>query len=514
MKGEVSRINLGKWPVFRDQSLAFLRSLRLVHAMQASEATAIVVTRDDDVFVINDLMDKERPRKQAAPKKIESLCQKKIIAFASRNGHHIVALTDDGKVFTWGENENGQLGNGSIADGYKCDATPKLVGGELADRKVIQVASSNSHVLALTDRGEVFFWGLNYGNGRISAWPERVTHNIGNRKAIAVACTLRSSFVLLDDGKLYSWGTCEFGQLGIGGDHAHANAWDVDLDNWPDMNQAAPVPVHGFCRKTIKQVVCGDMTCMVLTSCGRIYVWGKCFHWFYESPWRFNATLYGLWWPEQFASKFGKAVRIAAHGKACAVEFRDGTVRSWGESVIDGRNSHDSSDLLSSHILRVKKPRTESTIDEAFAPKAMWSVRRTVAETLGLTLNDWRTDDVCFRVDDRQIWAHKQVLRESCHYFERMFKSSEQREYELDHCNYDTFYAFLKYIYTGELGPDTNWVELKNLADYCGHLDLQSLCAERPDEEAEPSKQSSQLNKKERRKKKKKLRKERKRQAE
>ena len=522
MKGEVSRINLRKWSVFREQSSKFLRKIRLAYAIRTTSGQmALVVTRDDDVFAINDFLDRES--KPNALKKIGPLCQKKIKAFAYSNCFHVVALTDDGKVFTWGRNKHGQLGNGSVAKDFADNLTPTLVAGELANRKVVQIASGQSHVLALTEEGDVFFWGLNYGNGvgqwteidpygngSISEWPKRVTHNIGNRRAVAVACTLYSSFVLLDDGQLYSWGSCMNGQLGLGDNGYFQNEWpNISVDRLPELNQPDPVLVPGFRSKTIKQVVCGISTCMVLTSCGRMYVWGDCYHLIYRK--------WGIcnWRPVRFAPESGKAVQIATTGwtNLLAAEFRDGTVRSWD----------DAAESSEPRRLFGYRGRLESgTIDEVFAPSnTMWRpVRRTAAETLGLTLNDWRTDDVCFRVDDRQIRAHKQVLVESCHYFEGMFKSTEQREYEVNHCSYDTFYAFLNYIYTGEVGPDTNWVELKDLADYYGHLDLLSQCNARPDEEAEHGNQSSELDskiegnnddKKETRKKNKKFRKERKR---
>lgn len=65
-----------------------------------------------------------------------------------------VFLLEDGKVYTCGNNDLGQLGH------TKPNKKPELV-DTLTDYVITQIACGNSHTLALTEWGEVFSWGSN-----------------------------------------------------------------------------------------------------------------------------------------------------------------------------------------------------------------------------------------------------------------------------------------------------------------------------------------------------------------
>lgn len=69
---------------------------------------------------------------------------------ASRD--HIVALTNQGRVYTWGSNYTAQLGDGT----NDSKGVPKLVDGL---PKIIQVAAGYRHSAAITESGEVYAWG-------------------------------------------------------------------------------------------------------------------------------------------------------------------------------------------------------------------------------------------------------------------------------------------------------------------------------------------------------------------
>jgi alpha-tubulin suppressor-like RCC1 family protein len=78
---------------------------------------------------------------------------------------HTVVLSDDGKVFTWGWGGN-VLTSGSLGHGDQVSiATPKQVQA-LDSEKIVQISSGYENCLALTADGRVFSWG-NGANGRL-----------------------------------------------------------------------------------------------------------------------------------------------------------------------------------------------------------------------------------------------------------------------------------------------------------------------------------------------------------
>ena len=462
------KIDLTKWDVFRGKRKncsikrrAFLDQVKRAHVIHLShyddhDFSALVVTHDDDVFAIGEdcfeLLGKTGENDLNEPRKIDALCQRKIKEFA----YHVksveplnstlcfVALSEYGQLFTWGYNCYGQLGNGS----KKSSSIPMVLEGELTNRKVVQFGCSSGFMVALTEQGEVFFWDVNRSNDRISEWPEKVTQNFDDRKAVAVACSAEWSYALLEDGQLYSWGNNRDGQLGIGN----------------EVQQSDPFPVDGFEEKTIiKQMVCSFTSCMVLTDCGQIFAWGYiCNNADGEDDYSYPVVL-----PERILSKFGRAVQIRALDDNCAVMFDDGTTFLWNDQF----------------FVKWKglRPVDCSTIDEV-CPGGTWRTLdlSTVDTTLGFTLDDEHTTDICFRVGKKRIWAHKQMLMQSCGYFDAMFQShwieSKKQEFEISHFTYHTFFSFLHYIYTEQLRPYTRWTELSALADYYGLPNLQSRC--------------------------------------
>eukprot|EP00446_Apocalathium_sp_SHHI-4_P057412 CAMPEP_0177299616 /NCGR_PEP_ID=MMETSP0368-20130122/4123_1 /TAXON_ID=447022 ORGANISM="Scrippsiella hangoei-like, Strain SHHI-4" /NCGR_SAMPLE_ID=MMETSP0368 /ASSEMBLY_ACC=CAM_ASM_000363 /LENGTH=578 /DNA_ID=CAMNT_0018757965 /DNA_START=52 /DNA_END=1789 /DNA_ORIENTATION=- len=70
--------------------------------------------------------------------------------------HHVMALTDKGKVYTWGENSGGQLGLGDLQTRFE----PALV-EELNAYTVTQVVAVDNMSYALTAHGVVYAWGEN-----------------------------------------------------------------------------------------------------------------------------------------------------------------------------------------------------------------------------------------------------------------------------------------------------------------------------------------------------------------
>jgi alpha-tubulin suppressor-like RCC1 family protein len=131
----------------------------------------------------------------------------------SANGDYSCALRSNGRAFCWGRNNAGQLGDGSITDRHLPVRVRNLQGA-------IQVeAGWAGHSCALRSTGRIFCWGNNFygqlGDGtRVNTRaPVRVAQL---RDMVQVAVGRFHSCGLDRDGVTFCWGSNDFGELGDG----------------------------------------------------------------------------------------------------------------------------------------------------------------------------------------------------------------------------------------------------------------------------------------------------------
>mmetsp|Transcript_30034 Transcript_30034/g.77819 ORF Transcript_30034/g.77819 Transcript_30034/m.77819 type:complete len:688 (+) Transcript_30034:41-2104(+) len=140
----------------------------------------------------------------------------------SCGGAHTAALSDDGQLYLWGRGNEGQLGLGD----YRPRTVPSLMkalGDQMAGTTVLQVACGSAHTVALCDNGDVYTWGSNdemqlgLGStfGRKVNRPELVAE-LGNKGVLRVAAGKNFSMALTESGDVYSWGAGGALQLGHG----------------------------------------------------------------------------------------------------------------------------------------------------------------------------------------------------------------------------------------------------------------------------------------------------------
>ena len=91
------------------------------------------------------------PHNECLPRSVEDLCAgpQRVVQIAA-GGHHTVVLFENGVVATFGNNENGQCGHGSVMRENLC--FPKRV-HSLAHRRAVQVAAGAGHVVVLLAGG-------------------------------------------------------------------------------------------------------------------------------------------------------------------------------------------------------------------------------------------------------------------------------------------------------------------------------------------------------------------------
>jgi len=97
----------------------------------------------------------------AVPTEVSGLSGKNIVSIAS-GMHHTIALASDGKVYSFGRGEYGQLGHGTTADSIE-PVEIKFFSDLLAkDRtnQVLQISSKDNHCTAVTANGSLYAWGF------------------------------------------------------------------------------------------------------------------------------------------------------------------------------------------------------------------------------------------------------------------------------------------------------------------------------------------------------------------
>ncbi len=142
------------------------------------------------------------------------------VAAISAGSLHCLALASDGRVFAWGENSVGQLGNGTTNNSSEPVAVD--LSGALAGKTVTAIAAGSAYSLALTAAGEIFGWGYNergaLGDGtnitRLSPVAVDFSGLPSEVKVTSLAAGGDFSLALTSDGKILAWGGNDFGQLG------------------------------------------------------------------------------------------------------------------------------------------------------------------------------------------------------------------------------------------------------------------------------------------------------------
>ncbi|XP_037552367.1 RCC1 and BTB domain-containing protein 1 isoform X2 [Nematolebias whitei] len=165
--------------------------------------------------------------------------------------HHSLALTLEGDVFAWGYNNCGQVGCGSTAN----QPYPRKVTGCLQGKTAVGVSCGQTSSIALVDNGEVYSWGSN-GNGQLGIGtngnqlcPCRLAELQG--KCIQqVVAGYAHCLALTDEGLLYAWGANAYGQLGTGSKSNHLSPVQIMADKERVVEAAACHSAHTSAAKT------------------------------------------------------------------------------------------------------------------------------------------------------------------------------------------------------------------------------------------------------------------------
>ena len=163
----------------------------------------------------------------------------------SSGTNHTCGLAVDGTAFCWGNNQFGQIGDGSTTT----RTGPTSVSG---GRTFQSIGASDGFSCALTTQGQAYCWGALFGAPQPTpvtypSAPTFVSLSVGSGHACALAA----------DGSAYCWGSNSFGQLG----------------DSTTVARASPTKVAG--GLAFSQVSAGYTHTCARTTGGEVACWGR-----------------------------------------------------------------------------------------------------------------------------------------------------------------------------------------------------------------------------------------------
>ena len=229
------------------------------------------------------------------------------ITAITANWSHSCALTDAGAVFCWGDNDSGQLGDGTTIDRNFPTAVSGLTSG------ITAIAAGTNHTCALTSEGSVLCWGNNMDGqlGDGTFFDRSVPGPVIGLPSDIVGITAGEEFAcaLAEAGSVYCWGTNYYGELGRG-------------TNSPSRS-ADPAVVGGL-ASNVSSIDSGRSFTCATDSNGAVHCWGRnLFYNLGQEGWNYRST------PVEVLGLGAVQSVIASDHTACVLDVSGG-VLCWG----------------------------------------------------------------------------------------------------------------------------------------------------------------------------------------
>ena len=263
--------------------------------------------------------------------------------------YHVCALKSDNTVFCWGNDDTGQLGNGSTTRSFLPLQVLGAGGiGQLTD--ISQLAAGDSHTCALKSDGTVFCWGYNE-NGQLGdnsftnhLIPVQTLGEDGVGKLTGISQVVAGSYhtcAIKSDGRVFCWGDNAYGELG----------------NHSTLSRPTPVQVWNNLDNIgtfsdVSQLIAGDSDTCALKSDGTVFCWG-------DDNYGQLGNIYGptqypyMYVPTEVQDELGTQGNLSNVGRLiggkshnCAIKL-DGSVFCWGGDWLGqlGNNSTENSEI-------------------------------------------------------------------------------------------------------------------------------------------------------------------------
>nr|XP_040129796.1 X-linked retinitis pigmentosa GTPase regulator isoform X2 [Ictidomys tridecemlineatus] len=234
--------------------ISFFTSQHNIKQLSAGSNTSAALTEDGILFMWGD-----NSEGQIGLKNMSNVCVPhqvtigKPISWISCGYYHSAFVTMDGELYTFGEPENGKLGLPSqMLINHRI---PQLVAK--IPEKVIQVACGGGHTVVLTEKtvytfGLGQFGQLGLGTFLFETSEPKVIANMKDQRVSYIACGENHTALITDVGLMYTFGDGRHGKLGLG------------LENF--TNQFFPTLCSNFLKFTVHLVACGGCHMLVFAT--------------------------------------------------------------------------------------------------------------------------------------------------------------------------------------------------------------------------------------------------------
>jgi alpha-tubulin suppressor-like RCC1 family protein len=283
-------------------------------------------------------------------------------------GYHTAAIKTDGTLWTWGYNNNGQLGDDTRTN--RSSPVQTIAGGT----NWKQVSLGDVHTAAIKTDDTLWVWGDGFygqlGNNLPPTFENRsspIQTVSGGFNWKLVTCYLRGTAAIKTDGTLWLWGDNSDGQLGdntttsksspvqtvsggtnwkeLSGGEYHVGAIKTDGTLWvwgsntygelgDNTRTSRSSPIQTISSSTDwKQVSCGSNCTAAIKTDGTLWLWGR--------------NLYGGLGDNTTSDRSSPVQTIAGgtnwkqvstDGAGTAAIKTDGTLWTWGERSTLGDN--------------------------------------------------------------------------------------------------------------------------------------------------------------------------------
>ncbi len=195
------------------------------------------------------------------------MCQVASLAETGGDGNHACLVTEAGQVWCWGNNQDGQLGDGTTDDAST--PHPVVMADDSPFEEAAMVTVGAHHTCAVKTDGTVWCWGYNYyhqlGDGTTESrlHPVQVQWDTSTPVTDAswVSAGNHHTCLLRQDNRVWCWGYNGAGRLGNGTDEDSAYPVSVLVAAGQALSQVAELTVGGY------------HSC-ALTLDGHVWCWG------------------------------------------------------------------------------------------------------------------------------------------------------------------------------------------------------------------------------------------------